>query len=85
MRVQHIQQDDAHLFVTEDQIEAEYDRVLAIVKQFYEIFDMSYHFYLGTRPDSFLATAVPRSADSIRPCRDAAVRSMRHASVSNPD
>src|SRR5713101_3638412 len=30
LRVQHIQQDDAHIFITEDQIEDEYNRILDI-------------------------------------------------------
>ena len=48
------QQDDAHLFITEDQIEAEYGRVLDIVARFYQIFDLSYRLRLGTGPDLFL-------------------------------
>ena len=48
------QQDDAHLFITEDQIEAEYGRVLDIVARFYQIFDLSYRLRPGTRPDLFL-------------------------------
>jgi len=54
LRVQHIQQDDAHIFVTEEQIEEEYDRILDITRLFYGIFEMKYSFRLGTRPADFL-------------------------------
>ena len=50
LRVQKFQQDDAHLFVKEDQIEQEFDGVLEIVDLFYSIFDLKYSFRLGTRP-----------------------------------
>lgn len=50
LRVQKFQQDDAHIFVSEDQIEAEYDRILEIAALFYGIFGMKYSFRLGTMP-----------------------------------
>ena len=54
LRVQKFQQDDAHLFVTEDQLEQEYDNVLEIVDLFYSIFDLKYSFRLGTRPEGYI-------------------------------
>jgi threonyl-tRNA synthetase len=54
LRVQKIQQDDAHIFVTEDQIEDEYDQILDITRQFYGIFNLKYSLRLGTRPKDFL-------------------------------
>ncbi len=54
LRVREFQQDDAHIFVTQDQIEAEYDRVFDIVHHFYGLFDLKYSFRLGTRPDGFI-------------------------------
>lgn len=54
LRVREFRQDDAHVFVTEDQISAEYQAIFAIVERFYSIFNMSYTFRLGTRPESFL-------------------------------
>ena len=54
LRVRKFQQDDAHLFVTEDQIEAEYERVLELTGYFYGIFDLDYSLRLGTRPDHFI-------------------------------
>lgn len=54
LRVQHIQQDDAHIFVTEDQIEEEYARIFDIARLFYSIFDLKYRFRMGTRPEGFI-------------------------------
>jgi len=54
LRVQHIQQDDAHIFVTEEQIEAEYDRILDLVDRFYAVFGLSYQLRLSTRPERFI-------------------------------
>jgi threonyl-tRNA synthetase len=54
LRVREFRQDDAHIFVTEDQIKAEYKRVFEITELFYSIFDMKYSFRLGTRPDKFM-------------------------------
>ena len=54
LRVQKIQQDDAHIFVAEDQIEEEFDRILEIAHLFYSIFGLKYSYRLGTRPESFI-------------------------------
>jgi threonyl-tRNA synthetase len=54
LRVRKFQQDDAHVFVTEEQIEAEYDRILEITDHFYRIFGLDYSFRLGTRPEDFI-------------------------------
>jgi threonyl-tRNA synthetase len=51
-RVRHITQDDAHIFVAEEQIEEEMDRVLAFVRELYHIFELRPHAELSTRPDN---------------------------------
>jgi threonyl-tRNA synthetase len=51
MRVRHITQDDAHLFITEDQIEAEVQGVLGFALDLYELFAMDYRIELSTRPE----------------------------------
>lgn len=51
LRVREFRQDDAHVFVSEDQVKAEYKRIFEITEQFYSIFGMEYSFRLGTRPD----------------------------------
>lgn len=54
LRAREFRQDDAHIFVTEDQIKDEYKRVLEIVERFYSIFDIKYSFRLGTRPENYM-------------------------------
>src|SRR3989344_6261249 len=54
LRVREFRQDDAHVFVTEDQIGEEYERIFEIVERFYSIFNMQYSFRLGTRPENFM-------------------------------
>ena len=54
LRVRKFQQDDAHIFVSEDQIEAEFLRIFEIIDTFYSIFDLEYHLRLGTRPEKFI-------------------------------
>ncbi len=54
LRAQKFQQDDAHIFVMEEQIEEEYDRILELTDRFYSIFDLKYSFRLGTRPESYI-------------------------------
>jgi threonyl-tRNA synthetase len=51
-RVRHITQDDAHIFVAEEQIEEEMDRVLAFVRELYGIFGLQPHAELSTRPEN---------------------------------
>ncbi len=54
LRAREFKQDDAHIFVTEDQIKEEYTRVFEIVERFYSIFDLKYSFRLGTRPEKYI-------------------------------
>ena len=55
LRVREFRQDDAHIYVSEDQVEAEYLNVFEIVERFYSIFGMKYSFRLGTRnPENFM-------------------------------
>ena len=49
-RVRRFQQDDAHIFCREDQIEAEVLGALKFMKEVYDIFGMSYKLELSTRP-----------------------------------
>jgi threonyl-tRNA synthetase len=54
LRVQKFQQDDVHIFVTEDQIEQEFDGVFEIADLFYKIFNLKYSLRLGTRPEGYI-------------------------------
>jgi threonyl-tRNA synthetase len=54
LRVREFKQDDAHIYVTQDQVKEEYQRILEITELFYSVFNMKYSFRLGTRPDKFM-------------------------------
>ena len=57
VRVRSFAQDDAHLFVTPDQIEQEIDRELRLIKEIYDIFDFKdVRIALSTRPEKRLGT-----------------------------
>lgn len=53
-RVRQFCQDDAHIFVTEDQVEDEISLLLEMVDETYGLFDMDYEIELSTRPDDFM-------------------------------
>ena len=54
LRVQKFQQDDAHIFITEDQIEEEYERVLEFTEHYYGMFGLNFKLRFGTRPKKYL-------------------------------
>ncbi|EKE27715.1 MAG: hypothetical protein ACD_3C00165G0004 [uncultured bacterium (gcode 4)] len=53
-RVRTITQDDAHIYLREDQIFNEIRDLLNMVNEFYSIFNLKANFFLSTRPDNFL-------------------------------
>ncbi|KKU03190.1 MAG: Threonine-tRNA ligase [Candidatus Amesbacteria bacterium GW2011_GWA1_46_35] len=54
-RVREFRQDDAHIYVSKDQIKSEYKEVFDIVERFYSVFNLKYSFRLGTRnPENFM-------------------------------
>jgi threonyl-tRNA synthetase len=56
LRVQHVTQDDAHLFVTPEQIENEIFAALDFAAYLYELFGVEARFELSTRPENKLGT-----------------------------
>jgi threonyl-tRNA synthetase len=56
LRVKHITQDDAHLFVSPDQIEDEIFGCLDYASYLYDLFGMDARFELSTRPDKKLGS-----------------------------
>lgn len=54
LRIREFRQDDAHIFVTEDQIVDEYKKLFTLTERFYSIFNLEYKFRLGTRPEKFM-------------------------------
>lgn len=55
-RVRQFAQDDAHCFVTEDQIGEEVERLLRLIDRVYADFGLAYTLELSTRPDDFLGS-----------------------------
>ncbi|MBU4142517.1 threonine--tRNA ligase, partial [Patescibacteria group bacterium] len=53
-RVQQFVQDDAHIFLTENQIEEEIKKIIALVDKIYRPFGLKYKAFLSTRPDDFM-------------------------------
>jgi threonyl-tRNA synthetase len=53
-RVRQFAQDDAHIFLTEEQIAEEVERLLRLVQRVYADFGLSYTAKLSTRPEKFL-------------------------------
>ncbi len=53
-RVRQFSQDDAHCFVTQDQIGDEVERLLRLVQRVYGDFGLQFEAKLGTRPAEFL-------------------------------
>jgi threonyl-tRNA synthetase len=50
-RVRNFTQDDAHIFITEDQIEEEIGRIVDLYDLVYSVFGLKYHIELSTRPE----------------------------------
>lgn len=53
-RIRQFRQDDAHIFVTLEQIESEFAHTMKMVGKMYDPFDLTYKLRLGTRPEKFL-------------------------------
>jgi len=53
-RVRQFSQDDAHCFVTQDQIGEEIERLIRLVQRVYRDFGLDFTAKLSTRPDEFL-------------------------------
>jgi len=50
-RVRNFTQDDAHIFMTEDQIVQEIRELVRLFDYMYKVFDLDYHIELSTRPE----------------------------------
>lgn len=56
MRVRSFTQDDAHIYITEEQIEDEVTRIIKIIDEIYKLFKFEYFVELSTRPDDRMGT-----------------------------
>lgn len=54
MRVRTFFQDDAHIYMTPDQVTDELVKVIQLIDSFYKVFNFKYHVELSTRPDDFM-------------------------------
>lgn len=56
MRVRCFTQDDAHIYITQEQIEEEVTRIIKIIDEVYKLFKFDYFVELSTRPDDRMGT-----------------------------
>jgi len=56
MRVRCFTQDDAHIFMTEEQIESEVINVIELIDEIYGVFGFKYKVELSTRPEKSIGT-----------------------------
>jgi threonyl-tRNA synthetase len=56
LRVKHITQDDAHVFVSEEQIQDEIDSMIEFARYLYDLFELTPRAELSTRPEHRLGT-----------------------------
>ena len=72
-RVRAFHQDDAHIFMTPDQIEGEILGVLRLVERIYNTFGLGFHLELSTRPEKSIGTDEQwaQATDGLRKALDA--------------
>ena len=56
MRVRCFNQDDAHIFMTEEQIKDEISGVISLIDGVYKLFGFKYHIELSTRPENSMGS-----------------------------
>lgn len=56
MRVRCFTQDDAHIFMTQEQIKDEIKGVIDLIDEVYKLFGFKYHIELSTRPENSMGT-----------------------------
>jgi threonyl-tRNA synthetase len=53
-RVREFHQDDAHVFIRNDQVEEEFGRIMEMIKILYSAFNLPYRLRFGTRPENHM-------------------------------
>ncbi|MGD9909112.1 MAG: threonine--tRNA ligase [Candidatus Izemoplasmatales bacterium] len=82
-RVRNFTQDDAHIFMTEDQIVTEVAELVRLFEYMYSVFNLSYHIELSTRPlDKFIGKI--ETWDKSEAALAAALKSMGKDFIINP-
>jgi threonyl-tRNA synthetase len=54
MRTRNFIQDDAHIFLSADQVQAEIDNLLKLIDQTYQQFQLNYTIHFSTRPENYM-------------------------------
>lgn len=72
MRVRCFTQDDAHIFMTPEQIPSEIKGVISIIDEVYKLFGFKYHVELSTRPEDSMGSDEDweRATDGLRTALD---------------
>lgn len=73
MRVRCFTQDDAHIFMTTDQIESEIIGVIDLIDHFYKVFGFDYFVELSTRPENSMG-----SDEQWNMATDALISALKH-------
>lgn len=55
-RVRSFTQDDAHIFITEDQIKDEIIEIVQLIDRFYKLFGFEYEVDISTKPDKYIGS-----------------------------
>jgi threonyl-tRNA synthetase len=73
MRVRCFTQDDAHIFMTPEQIKTEVLGVIDLINDFYKVFGFTYHVELSTRPEDSMGSDEQwaMATDALRDALDA--------------
>ncbi len=53
-RTRQFRQDDAHIFISQEQIKDEFSQIMVMIEEMYKPFGISYKLRFGTRPDKYL-------------------------------
>jgi len=81
-RVRSFHQDDAHIFVTEEQIEKEIIDVINLVGRMYKTFGLDFHIELSTRPSKSIGTK--KQWDMAEKSLEKALKKIKKKYVLNP-
>lgn len=53
-RAREFHQDDAHIFISQNQVEGEFKSIMEMIDVFYSAFNLTYRLRFGTRPENFM-------------------------------
>ena len=86
MRVRCFTQDDAHIFMTPEQVRDEIKGVVKLINEVYSLFGFKYHVELSTRPDDSMGSDEDweLATDSLRHCHVLPIESSKWKSILGP-